>query len=65
MRRNRFFIIRLPNGKELLFSEAFGWSSMTAVITYFDRAYDSDTVIYPVSWFKAVKFLFKRRYRKR
>ena len=61
MKKSRFFIIKLPNGDELLFrTAASSWIDMAKVVKYFDRAYDDGTYLYSISWFDAIKFLFKK-----
>lgn len=60
--KRKWFIIKLPNGEELLYHSKtkYGWTNLTETVNYFSKEHYADISLCPISAFAAFKFLFKR-----
>ena len=56
------FVIKLPNGTEMLISTNSGWASLIDVVKYFKEEHGDNIVIRPVSFLYAFKFSIGGKY---
>lgn len=55
-----FFIILFPTGEQVLI-KCQSWHGLTPYIKYFNDEYEENTLIVPIKWWEAIKFILKGR----
>ena len=58
IKKPEFFIIKLPNGEEMLI-KCRGWAGVTDYVKYFKDEYDENTLLVSISKREARKFVRK------
>ena len=60
MKKYRFFIVKFPNGRELLYrAKIAGWYDFTNIVDYFNRDYTENISIRYITTKQMIKYIFR------